>query len=51
VIRTRELLVRCEVCGTQITKGQDSVRFGKHFCSEEHAYRYVSEMKQKDACC
>jgi len=37
----------CEVCGVKLDKGKDSVRFGKHFCSEEHANKYVSEIDQR----
>lgn len=37
----------CEVCGVKLDKGQDFTRFGKHFCSEEHAKKYVSEMEQR----
>jgi hypothetical protein len=37
----------CEVCGVQVTSGQDFVRFGKHFCSEDHAKKYASEMEQR----
>jgi len=37
----------CEVCGVKLDKGQDFARFGEHFCSEEHAKKYVSEMEQR----
>jgi len=37
----------CEVCGVELSKGQDLVRFGKHFCSEEHVKKYISEMEQR----
>ena len=37
----------CDVCGVKLGKGQDFVRFGKHFCSEEHANKYVSEMEKR----
>ncbi len=37
----------CEVCGVKVEKGQDFVRFGKHFCSEEHANKYTGEMEKR----
>ncbi len=37
----------CEVCGVRLDKSQDFVRFGKRFCSEEHANKYTSEMEQR----
>jgi len=37
----------CDVCGVKLDKRQDFVRFGKHFCSEEHANKYVSEMEKR----
>jgi len=37
----------CEVCGVKVGKGQEFIRFGKHFCSEEHASKYANEMEQK----
>ncbi len=37
----------CDVCGVKLDKGQDFLRFGKHFCSEEHANKYVSEMERR----
>lgn len=37
----------CEVCGVKLDKSQDFVRFGKHFCSEEHANKYAGEMEQR----
>ena len=33
----------CAVCGRKIEKGNDIVRFGKHFDSEGHAEQYVKE--------
>jgi hypothetical protein len=30
-----------------VGKGQDFVRFGKHFCSQEHATKYASEIEQR----
>ncbi len=51
----------CDVCGMKVDKSRDFVRFGKHFCSEEHANKYASEMEQRrlvtpaqqddDGCC
>jgi hypothetical protein len=37
----------CEVCGVTVGKGQDYARFGKHFCSQEHAAKYATEMEQR----
>jgi len=37
----------CAVCGRKIEKGNDVVRFGKHFDSEEHAEQYVREMEAR----
>lgn len=33
----------CAVCGRKIEKGNDIIRFGKHFDSEEHAEQYTKE--------
>ena len=37
----------CEICGNKIGKGQDVVRFGKHFDSEEHAQQYTKMVEAK----
>jgi hypothetical protein len=37
----------CEVCGKKIEKGQDVVRFGKHFDSDEHAEQYTKMVEAK----
>ncbi len=37
----------CEVCGRKIERGNDIVRFGKHFDSEEHAQQYAKEMEMR----
>ncbi len=37
----------CEVCGVKVENGADFVRFGKHFCSEEHASKYTAEVEQR----
>jgi hypothetical protein len=34
----------CEACGTQVTS-LEFIRFGKHFCSEDHANKYAAEME------
>ncbi len=36
----------CEICGKEIEKNSNSVRFGKNFCSEEHVEQYVKEQKK-----
>ena len=35
------------VCGRKIEKGNDIVRFGKHFDSEEHAEQYTKEIEKR----
>jgi hypothetical protein len=35
----------CQICGVRIEKDKDFVRFGKHFCSEDHASKYVSDLE------
>lgn len=37
----------CEICGNKIDKGQDVVRFGKHFDSEEHAEQYTKMVEAR----
>jgi len=37
----------CAVCGRKIERGNDSVRFGKHFDSEEHAEQYTKEIEAR----
>jgi len=36
----------CQICGVEVKKETSSKRFGKYFCSEEHANEYV---KKKEA--
>ena len=36
----------CAIDGMKIQKGSDFERFGKHFCSEQHAQQYVQEMEK-----
>ena len=35
----------CTICGREVNENNE-VRFGKHFCSEEHAEEYVNEQKK-----
>lgn len=35
----------CAVCGRKIESGNDIVRFGRHFDSEEHAEQYAKEVE------
>ena len=35
----------CSICGMKVDKERDFQRFGKHFCSEQHAEQYVQEMQ------
>jgi ribosome-binding protein aMBF1 (putative translation factor) len=37
----------CEICGKKIEKGNDIVRYGKHFDSEEHAKQYVKYVEER----
>jgi YHS domain-containing protein len=37
----------CPVCGMDVDKNTGIKRFGKYFCSEEHAGQYA-EMKMRD---
>jgi len=39
----------CEVCGKKIEKGNDVVRYSKHFDSEEHAEQYVKRIQENQA--
>ncbi len=38
----------CQICGMKVDKNKDIVRFGEHFCSEEHAQQFVDERKKMD---
>ncbi|MDP3991286.1 MAG: hypothetical protein Q8P63_03270 [Candidatus Nealsonbacteria bacterium] len=33
----------CEKCGEKVDKNTAPQRFGKHFCSKEHAEEYVND--------
>jgi YHS domain-containing protein len=37
----------CEKCGMIVDKNTAPQRFGKYFCSEEHAREYAKEMEEK----
>ena len=37
----------CPICGIDIEKESEIKRFGKHFCSSEHAHQYT-ERKTKE---
>lgn len=37
----------CEICGKKIEKGNDVVRFGKHFDSEGHAEQYAKQLEER----
>ena len=46
----------CGVCGIKVDKEADHQRFGKHFCSEDHANQCVQKMQEpaklvKDSIC
>jgi hypothetical protein len=36
----------CAFCGIKVQKGQDIVKFGKHFDSEEHAEQYAKGIEE-----
>ena len=36
----------CEKCGIKVDKKVAPQRFGKYFCSEEHAAEYVAEVEE-----
>lgn len=35
----------CEKCGMKVDKNTAPQRFGKYFCSEEHANEYAKEIE------
>ncbi|MFQ6020647.1 MAG: hypothetical protein ACE5J4_01340 [Candidatus Aenigmatarchaeota archaeon] len=39
----------CAICGVQIEKEKNITRFGKHFCSDEHANQFIKEVEKKKA--
>ncbi len=39
----------CPVCGMDIDKGKTVKRFGKYFCSENHAEEYRKKQTDKDS--
>ncbi len=46
----------CPVCGVDVNKSTDMKRFGKYFCSEDHAQQYAkTQMTKKEdsgrGCC
>ncbi len=36
----------CQSCGREVDDNRNLVRFGKHFCSEEHANQYAEEQRK-----
>ena len=36
----------CQICGIDVTKESAVKRFGKNFCSDEHAERYAHEVER-----
>lgn len=36
----------CQICERKVNKSENIVRFGKDFCSEDHANEYVEEQKK-----
>lgn len=39
----------CQICGIDVKKEVSPKRFGKYFCSEEHAEKYVKlRMEQEE---
>lgn len=37
----------CEKCGVKVDKKTAPQRFGKYFCSEEHAKEYANEIEKQ----
>lgn len=38
----------CPICGMDVDKKIGIKRFGKYFCSEEHAHQYAERKKDKE---
>lgn len=36
----------CQACGMEVKKESALKRFGKHFCSNEHAEKYAQEIEK-----
>ena len=36
----------CETCGIQVDKKVAPLRFGRYFCSDEHAEKYAKEVEE-----
>lgn len=41
----------CEICGMDVDKEMSTKRFGKHFCSDEHANQFgakIAEVEKRE---
>ncbi|MFY9299613.1 MAG: hypothetical protein WAO91_00280 [Candidatus Nitrosotenuis sp.] len=38
----------CPICGVEVKKETEIKRFGKYFCSQEHAQQYVSKRAEEE---
>ncbi|WP_100183261.1 hypothetical protein [Candidatus Nitrosotenuis aquarius] len=38
----------CQICGVDVDKKSTSKRFGKYFCSEDHAQQYVAKREEEE---
>lgn len=39
---------QCPICGIDVEKESAIKRFGKYFCSEEHALQYIERRTRED---
>lgn len=39
---------QCPICGMDVKKGAAIKRFGKYFCSDEHAQQYVARKQEEE---
>lgn len=40
--------IYCEICGIDVKKETAQKRFGKYFCSEEHAEKYLRQRTERE---
>lgn len=38
----------CLICGIEVDKKTSQKRFGKYFCSDEHAQQYVAKREEQE---
>jgi len=39
----------CGICGAKVERSKAIERFGKKFCSEDHAHQYVAQVRKREA--